>query len=75
MMLYHHILDLGDSIDTLFRFGSLSARSILKMALFESWLAPEFVLEENSFHRISFLIISKGETYEHNTFTHGFSAR
>ena len=48
VMLYRHILDLGDSIATLFRFGSLSAISVLIRGLFESWLALEFVLEGNS---------------------------
>ena len=45
VMLYRHILDLGDSISTLFRFGSVSAISILIRSLFESWLSFEFVLE------------------------------
>ncbi len=48
LMLYRHILNLGDSIATLFRFGSVSEISILIRSLFESWLALEFVLEGNS---------------------------
>lgn len=45
VMLYRHVLDLGDSISTLFRFGSVSAISILIRSIFESWLALEFILE------------------------------
>ena len=50
-MLYRHILDIGDSIATLLRFGSASMASILLRALFESDLAINFILEGNQLNK------------------------
>jgi len=50
LMLYRHALDLGDSIGTLFRFGSANSAIVLIRALFETTIALEFILEKNSFH-------------------------
>jgi hypothetical protein len=50
IMIYRYILDLGDSIATLLRFGAgASAFSILR-SLFESSLALQFILEGNRLH-------------------------
>ena len=49
-MLYRHVLDIGDSIGTLLRFGSTSSASILLRTLFESNLALHFLLEGNALH-------------------------
>ncbi|GJL64058.1 MAG: hypothetical protein NPIRA04_27120 [Nitrospirales bacterium] len=46
-MLYRHVLDIGDSIGTLLRFGSTSSTSILLRSLFESYLSLHFLLEGN----------------------------
>lgn len=44
-MLYRHVLDIGDSIGTLLRFGSTSSASILLRSLFEANLSLHFLLE------------------------------
>ncbi|RPH80566.1 MAG: hypothetical protein EHM80_04860, partial [Nitrospiraceae bacterium] len=50
LMLYRHVLDLGDSIGTLFRFGSANSAAVLVRALFETSIGLEFLLENNNFH-------------------------
>lgn len=50
LMLYRHVLDLGDSIGTLFRFGSANSAAVLVRALFETSIGLEFLLQSNSFH-------------------------
>ncbi len=49
-MLYRHVLDIGDSIGTLVRFGSANNAAVLVRALFESSVGLEFVLQNNTFH-------------------------
>lgn len=49
VLLYRHLLDLGDSIGTLLRFGSSATTAILLRALFESSLGLNFMLEGNTF--------------------------
>lgn len=51
LLLYRHILDLGDSIGTLLRFGSSSTAAILLRALFEGNLGLHFMLEGNTFRK------------------------
>lgn len=50
VLLYRHILDIGDSIGTLMRFGSASSSAILLRTLFESVIGLEFLLQDNAFH-------------------------
>ena len=50
IMVYRHMLDLGDSIGTLLRFQSGQAGFILLRSLFESSLSLEFLLQGNEFH-------------------------
>jgi hypothetical protein len=50
LLLYRHVLDLGDSIGTLLRFGSSLTATILVRGLFEADLGLNFMLEGNTFH-------------------------
>lgn len=50
IMIYRHMLDLGDSIGTLLRFHSGQTGFILLRSIFESSLALELLLEGNKFH-------------------------
>lgn len=47
-MLFRHLLDLGDSIGTLLRFGSASNGAILLRSLFESLIGLEFMLKDST---------------------------
>lgn len=49
VLLYRHILDIGDSIGTLMRFGSASNAAILLRTLFETVIGLEFLLQNNTF--------------------------
>ena len=49
--LYRHLLDVGDSVGTLVRFGSAPTGTILLRALFETALSLEFILHGNRFHK------------------------
>lgn len=49
--LYRHLLDVGDSIGTLVRFGSAPTATILLRTLFETMLSLEFILQGNRFHK------------------------
>lgn len=50
IMIYRHMLDLGDSIGTLLRFQTGQSGFIILRALFESSLALNFFLQDNTFH-------------------------
>lgn len=50
IMVYRHMLDLGDSIGTLLRFQTGQTGFVLLRALFESSLALNFLLQGNKFH-------------------------
>lgn len=50
-LLYRHVLDLGDSIATLMRFGSASNGAILLRSLLESVICLEFMLKDNVLDR------------------------
>jgi hypothetical protein len=50
IMIYRHMLDLGDSIGTLQRFHGGQTNFVLLRALFESSLALNFLLQDNKFH-------------------------
>lgn len=50
IMIYRHMLDLGDSIGTLLRFQTGQTGFVLLRALFESSLALNFLLQNNKFH-------------------------
>lgn len=50
VMLYRQVLEVGDSIGTLLRMGSVDVSAIASRTLFELTLELEFLLEGRTFH-------------------------